>query len=199
MLKRSTLCGLVLASGSLVTSASDTLVPPAPEKNALPASPYTGKLNPDSSSEPVPTPAAAVEQAPAPHNPLKSKPSGSQFHPLPALMNGSASAPAPAPTPSQVAPVPQSMPAGNVPMNGVPANGRIIYPVDAPASFLYQPAPGTVPYAPSQYNAFSTSGYPALPLSFSTTVGMHDRYPYYSYRRPWYTPGPISHNVNIIW
>ena len=29
--------------------------------------------------------------------------------------------------------------------------------------------------------------------------GMHVRYPYYSYRRPWYTPGPASQNVSILW
>jgi hypothetical protein len=29
--------------------------------------------------------------------------------------------------------------------------------------------------------------------------GLHLRYPYYSYRRPWYPPGPASVNVTIIW
>jgi hypothetical protein len=29
--------------------------------------------------------------------------------------------------------------------------------------------------------------------------GLHVRYPYYSYRRPWYPPGPQSLNVTIIW
>jgi hypothetical protein len=29
--------------------------------------------------------------------------------------------------------------------------------------------------------------------------GMHVRHPYYSYRRPWYANGPMSHNVNIAW
>jgi hypothetical protein len=29
--------------------------------------------------------------------------------------------------------------------------------------------------------------------------GLHDRYPYYSYRRPWYSPGPVSMNVTIPW
>lgn len=29
--------------------------------------------------------------------------------------------------------------------------------------------------------------------------GLHLRHPYYSYRRPWYPPGPASVNVTIIW
>lgn len=29
--------------------------------------------------------------------------------------------------------------------------------------------------------------------------GLHLRYPYYSYRRPWYPAGPASVNVTIIW
>lgn len=29
--------------------------------------------------------------------------------------------------------------------------------------------------------------------------GLHVRFPYYSYRRPWYTRGPASLNVDIIW
>lgn len=29
--------------------------------------------------------------------------------------------------------------------------------------------------------------------------GWHVRYPYYSYRRPWYPPGPGGVNVTIIW
>lgn len=29
--------------------------------------------------------------------------------------------------------------------------------------------------------------------------GIHERFPYYSYRRPWYTPGQSSLNVTIVW
>ena len=29
--------------------------------------------------------------------------------------------------------------------------------------------------------------------------GDHGRYTYYSYRRPWYTPGHLSANVTIVW
>ena len=29
--------------------------------------------------------------------------------------------------------------------------------------------------------------------------GLHMRYPYYSYRHSWYTPGPAGANVTIVW
>ena len=32
-----------------------------------------------------------------------------------------------------------------------------------------------------------------------TNGGLHVRHPYYSYRRPWYPPGPPSLNVTIVW
>lgn len=49
------------------------------------------------------------------------------------------------------------------------------------------------------YNSFATQ--PNFFQNFHTgpAGGEHARYPYYSYRRPWYTPGPISRNVNIVW
>lgn len=33
----------------------------------------------------------------------------------------------------------------------------------------------------------------------ATNEGLHLRYPYYSYRRPWYPAGPASVNVTIVW
>jgi hypothetical protein len=30
-------------------------------------------------------------------------------------------------------------------------------------------------------------------------AGVHGRYPYYSYRRPWYPVGPVSANITIVW
>ena len=32
-----------------------------------------------------------------------------------------------------------------------------------------------------------------------SVAGDHGRYTYYSYRRPWYTPGQQSANVTIVW
>jgi len=41
---------------------------------------------------------------------------------------------------------------------------------------------------------------PNSPLVEDLSVdGDHGRYTYYSYRRPWYTPGHLSANVTIVW
>jgi hypothetical protein len=65
-----------------------------------------------------------------------------------------------------------------------------------PPQFGNAPGPGTgvaVPPVPPAYLAAPT-GFYASPV-----CGIHDRYPYYSYRRPWYTAGPASANVTIVW
>ncbi len=41
------------------------------------------------------------------------------------------------------------------------------------------------------------TGYEGLPRMDGG--GLHARYPYHSYRRPWAHPGPASANVTIIW
>lgn len=41
------------------------------------------------------------------------------------------------------------------------------------------------------------SGYEGLP--FMDGGGVHQRYPYHSYRRPWFHPGPASANISIVW
>lgn len=41
------------------------------------------------------------------------------------------------------------------------------------------------------------SGYEGLPNMDGG--GVHQRYPYHSYRRPWAHPGPSSTNVTIVW
>ncbi|WP_437185088.1 hypothetical protein SH668x_002178 [Planctomicrobium sp. SH668] len=56
-------------------------------------------------------------------------------------------------------------------------------------------------YGPPQHAATPYAQRPAVqPMSDPSLIGgEHARYPYYSYRRPWYSPGPVSRNVNIIW
>ena len=90
----------------------------------------------------------------------------------------------------------------------------------APAAPALAPTPSQNLTAP-QYPAGSYYRYgdsywmmasPAMtPAEFSLTPGyprnlggvapgmLHERYPFYSYRRPWYTPGPASQNVTIVW
>jgi len=43
----------------------------------------------------------------------------------------------------------------------------------------------------------SLTGYEGLPNMDGG--GVHARYPYHSYRRPWAHPGPASTNINIVW
>ncbi|MEZ6059984.1 MAG: hypothetical protein R3C19_06455 [Planctomycetaceae bacterium] len=43
----------------------------------------------------------------------------------------------------------------------------------------------------------SLTGYEGLPNMDGG--GIHNRYPYHSYRRPWAHPGPASTNINIVW
>lgn len=56
----------------------------------------------------------------------------------------------------------------------------------AGGAFLSGPAPGSF-----------LSGYEGLPNMDGG--GIHHRYPYHSYRRPWAHPGTPSTNVTIVW
>jgi len=46
---------------------------------------------------------------------------------------------------------------------------------------------------------YGNDGYRPEAVVPGTNAGLHLRYPYYSYRRPWYPAGPASVNVTIIW
>lgn len=68
-------------------------------------------------------------------------------------------------------------------------------PRPAPLVTTYPAAncpPAVLPYDPGVYYRPEAVIPPA-------NDGLHVRYPYYSYRRPWYPPGPQSLNVTIIW
>lgn len=76
-----------------------------------------------------------------------------------------------------------------------------------PAVPTFSPATPSVEFAPQSYPA---PGYTSLhdagyhwyrpeAVVPGTNGGLHLRYPYYSYRRPWYPAGPASVNVTIIW
>ncbi len=54
--------------------------------------------------------------------------------------------------------------------------------------------PGDAPQFGPRHPAFYAEVIGAPPTDL-----FHVRYPYYSYRRPWYTPGPGSVNVTIVW
>ncbi|SFI57179.1 hypothetical protein [Planctomicrobium piriforme] len=191
MLTRIALTGLLLLSGTNLVCAADPLVPPIPTSDDFSAPPVP---QPPVSQLPIaPAPQTQIPSAPAPMppapraipDPVYAAPMPTTVAPVPTVPHSS--------TPSYQY-VPQQTTTTHVQQYGVPQYVSPYQPY-----YLYQPTLGTTPASQSQYNTFSTTGYPTAPQSFSTSPGKHDRYPYYSYRRPWYTPGPASHNVNIIW
>ncbi|HWL06960.1 MAG TPA: hypothetical protein VNQ76_00960 [Planctomicrobium sp.] len=170
MLTKTLLTGFLSLAMTVELSADQNFVPPPP----VPAPPVPGVSLPLNAPERIANPAIV------PHVPVQSMPAESTTIP-----HGHPQA---VPVPSVQVPSVQIFPAE-----------ESQYATPAYSPYLFEPAPGTIPYSQSQYNTFSTTGYPVAPMSFSPSVGMHDRYPYYSYRRPWYSPGPASRNVNIIW
>jgi hypothetical protein len=102
-------------------------------------------------------------------------------------------------------------------------HGAVLQPQPyQPHGYVYDPPAGYHPhglddspgyYQPNGYyharSAMPLGAAPELaprhPRFYAEVIGapptdlFHVRYPYYSYRRPWYTPGPGSVNVTIIW
>jgi hypothetical protein len=91
-----------------------------------------------------------------------------------------------------------------VPRPALPTSARQVAEPAGAAEQSNQPAaavdrPQTTPWfgpAPAWYGY---SGYRPEAVIPATNDGLHLRYPYYSYRRPWYPAGPASVNVTIIW
>jgi hypothetical protein len=192
--------------------------PPAPPVPHLPTpskAPPSKQLIPSTLVPPSPAPSSDLQPVPEVTSPaIPFSPYGDPA--VPATKDQSRIGPGNSQSPPaslpEIQPLPEQATPGFIPgmesnMNysPVPQGGIRLAPmplgtgVHMEAPQLYQPSPGTYPAYPSQYNAFSTSGLPDAPTSYSPYVGTHDRYPYYSYRHPWYTPGAISRNVNIIW
>jgi hypothetical protein len=61
------------------------------------------------------------------------------------------------------------------------------------------PFGGPFPDAPGPGTGIAVPPIPPAWLFNTPTGPVHDRYPYYSYRRPWYSAGPASANVTIVW
>lgn len=129
---------------------------------------------PAASAQVVPPPPPAVDLS-VPSSPL---PPASQFAPPPVSVPMSPSAQQPYPAIQQPAtPAPESL---------------------APA----EPFPAAIPPAPLMPDHASPYGFgvqPPMGWMSPPVGGLHVRHPYYSYRRPWFTPGPASLNVTIIW
>ena len=84
------------------------------------------------------------------------------------------------------------------------AEPAVVQPADsaAPATLGTYPSPtapvavGTYPPPPGHPGGVWYRPEAVVPPA---NDGLHLRYPYYSYRRPWYPAGPASVNVTIIW
>ena len=80
----------------------------------------------------------------------------------------------------------------------------MLVPVDEPATV--KPAPRQVPAKTIPADSLETyyPSYPDYQAPVIRTVPpqagpIHVRHPFYSYRAPWFTPGPASLNVTIVW
>lgn len=183
------------------------VIPPLPEPSTKGP---TSDPSPPARPEAIPraTPPAAVSPSPAkpPLAPIpESRPSGSTAGSLPAAPStGFPTAPTGTPFPWSVTPMDPAF-------SGVQPGYGWGQP-DAFDSRMSQPygaegwsgssqgfTNGMSPYGMPPYNSFATQ--PNFPPYFHTgpAGGEHARFPYFSYRRPWYSPGPISRNVNIVW
>lgn len=60
---------------------------------------------------------------------------------------------------------------------------------------------GTYGYGGLGYAAMGYAPVLIVPYPYTGAMGggVHPRFPYYSYRRPWYYDGPAGTNVNIDW
>lgn len=78
----------------------------------------------------------------------------------------------------------------------IPAEPEL--PSAAPAQPTHAAPPQYAPGATYLYDAGWHHYRPEAVIP-GANAGTHLRYPYYSYRRPWYPAGPASVNVTIIW
>jgi hypothetical protein len=176
----------VKESGPNLPVPSDDRVPQAGQDaaptNDVPSPPPPGlpplKSNDDKPAEPANEKPAPVTPPAAPSSVVV--PAPLDCPPVVAPVNPCGPAVQPAPLPSY------SCPGVAGPMGG---------PADGPGfnGASYGPGPGAN-FAPGPVI------YTHVPGSFYPNVdGVHARFPYYSYRAPWYTPGPASANVTILW
>ncbi|MBT5018112.1 MAG: hypothetical protein HON04_05155 [Planctomicrobium sp.] len=128
------------------------------------------------------------------------------IQPIPSL-NSNSIAPHPTVTPhdGQLA-QPPSYPAVNqpTPVYQYPAHSTRSY--SQPNTYSYPVQNSYVLPQQSYYESYPIDGDGINPAGAEGVYvgpafsgGMHQRYPLYDYRRPWYTRGPASYNVDIVW
>jgi hypothetical protein len=209
-------------------SKQRTTLPAIPDlkKNSTmpPATSAPKQENTPKATVPIPpTPDPALSSEPIPFdNPAsqQTEPATSRIAPLPEAPRQNALPPnvlpygtSPSALPPSTSVIPQfSAPSMSPLMGPMPqAPAAIASPYSGLGSVPQGLAGGVSPAAPygmgpSLGGVFPMGqGFPASGMGDAgqgfggPSPGVHARYPYYSYRRPWFTPGPRSVNVNIIW
>lgn len=150
---------------------------------------------PPSADVPVPP---AVESWTAPP-PAEVEPPAPEMIPTPAPpMHVPATIPAamPQPIPTLIESEAHAAPA-DCPCHDAPPSTEVVLDGYAPQVPPQYSVPSQNVYG--GYGGAGVYGAMSFPQAPPVSGGLHERYPYYSYRRPWYTPGPASLNATIVW
>lgn len=189
MLKQTVTAGVLLLAGAPVLMAGQPLIPPVPSTNG-------GESPAVQTPVPPPLPGLNTESV-IPKHPSSTSQS------IPAAPPAASDDPLPPPVSAPAATSPHAAPSGQT-TPGV--HGSMIYPEAVPHHEGHYGAPAYgmqgydgYPREIPPYNSFSLGSQDRLWFQSGPPGGEHARYPYYSYRRPWYAPGPASRNVNIVW
>ncbi len=182
---------------TLTASASLAQGPTLPKRNGPPELPIPAQA-------PLPNPPAVTAQpdttatVPNPVNPTGSLPPV-----IPATSPALNVPPPPVPSVQVTAekvvvpPSTSRMEQETLPQAPVPIyEHRVMQSYPAPQRIIYHASPWGVP---SHVYGIDPAGAEGVFVGPSTAGRLHVRYPYYNYRRPWYTRGPASLNVDIIW
>ncbi|QDT55403.1 hypothetical protein Pan44_34460 [Caulifigura coniformis] len=163
-------------------------------------------LNQSASAQDVPAPPpAGVQSVPrkaVPEQPAQNPPAQAESLPQlpenPIRLQEEKPVPVQPAAPAENEPVEQPAVSSGLDMQAAPPPEAARKPVQPKGPVYYFPLdlrvdPSSVTMPPAMHIPNS----PAVEdLSIS---GDHGRYTYYSYRRPWYTPGHLSANVTIVW
>lgn len=208
------LCGLgsLFAQGPVLPSYNEpTLVSPAPAPAAdtpVSGSNYSEVVAPSPVTESVEQPAVPVYESAPVISEVPASGGGIEVHSVPASSSGGYPTEYVAPPvestvissdPVMTGPAfaqPACNCQGNSAVVSGSAYGAPVMGGDYGSYGHFSPPPSTGPI----YTMGSGSGVAAGVLTpNSNSGGLHTRYPYYSYRAPWYYQGPPSLNVTIVW
>lgn len=194
-------------SGALA-QVTAPLLPPAPQ---VPSAAGTAPIH---ALPPVPQPGPTIyrQYSYPQYAPVAPTPAAPRSEPSPTL------ATEPLPFSEQIE-LPNSDPVQSVPLTTAPIPYVVPNSVRQPPIVVSPPRSNSPPQSYSQSipaygsdpqatqiwgmpidgDGINPAGAEGLIVGPSYSGGMHIRHPYYSYRRPWYTPGPASLNVDIVW